>query len=104
MSVPWPDSSWEGARFLTRFRGRAAPSDADARAGACSGGPRERRRPGLVETPWTGGWDANEAIVARMPLRRAGPPEDIADGVAFLARTPFATGQVIAVDGGVTVT
>jgi hypothetical protein len=24
--------------------------------------------PGLVETPWTAGWEANEAIVARTPL------------------------------------
>lgn len=60
--------------------------------------------PGLVETPWTAGWEANEAIIARTPLGRAGTPEDIADAVAFLARTPFATGQVLTVDGGLTLT
>lgn len=60
--------------------------------------------PGLVETPWTAGWEANEAIIARTPLGRAAMPEDIADAVAFLARTPFATGQVLTVDGGLTLT
>jgi ketoreductase RED2 len=60
--------------------------------------------PGLVETPWTAGWEANEAIVARTPLGRAATPEDIADAVVSLARTPFATGQVVVVDGGLTLT
>lgn len=60
--------------------------------------------PGLVETPWTAGWEANEAIVARTPLGRAGTPDEIADAVALLARTPYATGQVVALDGGLTLT
>jgi ketoreductase RED2 len=60
--------------------------------------------PGLVETPWTAGWEANEAIVARTPLGRAGAPEDIAEAVAFLARARFVTGQVVTVDGGLTLT
>ena len=60
--------------------------------------------PGLVETPWTVGWEANEAIVDRTPLGRAGTPEDIADAVVSLARAPFATGQIVVVDGGLTLT
>jgi ketoreductase RED2 len=60
--------------------------------------------PGLVETPWTAGWESNDAIVARTPLGRAATPEDIADAVVFLARAQFATGQVLAVDGGLTLT
>ena len=60
--------------------------------------------PGLVETPWTEGWEANDAIVARTPLGRAATPEDIADVVVSLARTPFATGQVVVADGGLTLT
>ncbi|MGZ8707604.1 MAG: SDR family oxidoreductase [Gaiellaceae bacterium] len=43
-------------------------------------------------------------MVARTPLGRAGTPEDIADVVVSLARTPFATGQVVVVDGGLTLT
>jgi ketoreductase RED2 len=60
--------------------------------------------PGLVETPWTAGWEANEAIVARTPLGRAATPEDIADAVVSLARAPFTTGQIVVVDGGLTLT
>ncbi len=60
--------------------------------------------PGLVETPWTAGWEVNEAIVARTPLGRAATAENIADAVVSLARTPFATGQVLVVDGGLTLT
>lgn len=40
-------------------------------------------------------------IVARVPLRRQGRPEDIAGAVAFLALdAPYITGQILAVDGG----
>lgn len=60
--------------------------------------------PGLVDTPWTAGWDVNEAVVGRTPLGRAATPADIADAVVSLARTPFATGQVLVVDGGLTLT
>ena len=60
--------------------------------------------PGLVDTPWTAGWEANDAIVARTPLGRAATPDDIAEAVVFLARAQFATGQVLAVDGGLTLT
>jgi ketoreductase RED2 len=60
--------------------------------------------PGLVDTPWTAGWESNQAIVARTPLGRAATPEDIADAVDFLAHAQFATGQVLAVDGGLTLT
>ena len=59
--------------------------------------------PGLVDTPWTAGWEANEAIVAGLPLV-APRRRDIADAVVSLARTPFATGQIVVVDGGLTLT
>ncbi|WP_027858108.1 pteridine reductase [Marinobacterium jannaschii] len=41
-----------------------------------------------------------QAILDKTLLGRAGTPEDIASAVAFLARAPFITGQVLAVDGG----
>jgi NAD(P)-dependent dehydrogenase (short-subunit alcohol dehydrogenase family) len=45
-----------------------------------------------------------EEVVGLTPLRRLGAPEDIAALVAFLAadESSFITGQVIAVDGGMT--
>ncbi len=39
-------------------------------------------------------------FVRRAPLRRTGTGEDIAEAVAFLARSEFITGQVFVVDGG----
>ena len=44
--------------------------------------------------------DAKQRIIMATPLRRTGTPEDIAETALFLARSPFITGQVIAVDGG----
>ena len=60
--------------------------------------------PGLVDTPWTAGWETGPQIMARTPLRRAATPEDIADAIAFVARNEYTTGQVVVVDGGLTLT
>jgi pteridine reductase len=40
------------------------------------------------------------ALVARIPLGRAGEPEDVAAAVRYLADAPFVTGAVLPVDGG----
>ena len=62
--------------------------------------------PGLIETPlWSGMPEADRAdlfarTAERLPARRIGQPEDIANAVLFLATTPFATGSTLRVDGG----
>jgi len=57
--------------------------------------------PGLVDTPWTEGWDEQKAGVQFVaPLHRVATPEDIADACLALISTPYATGQTFVVDGG----
>jgi ketoreductase RED2 len=57
--------------------------------------------PGLIDTPWTEGWDDLRAAVQEMaPLRRSGTPEDVAEACLALVTAKYATGQVLVVDGG----
>ncbi len=59
--------------------------------------------PGAILWPeQEGDFSAQERdnILERVPLQRIGGPEDIARTVLFLADSPYITGQIIAVDGG----
>jgi len=57
--------------------------------------------PGLVDTPWTADWDAVRAHVkATSPLRRSAQPEDVAEATMGLVLSTHVTGQVLLVDGG----
>ena len=59
--------------------------------------------PGFIATDMTKGLDS-EAISEHIPLKRLGQPEDIAKTVKFLCEEgTYITGQVIQVDGGLTV-
>lgn len=62
--------------------------------------------PGTIAWPEDGqfGQGERDRIVAATPLGRTGAPEDVAWAVHFLATAPFVTGQVLAVDGGRTIT
>jgi ketoreductase RED2 len=60
--------------------------------------------PGLVDTPWTADWDVVREVVRQVaPLRRSGEPGDIAEIVVALARASYVTGQVLVVDGGLSI-
>jgi 2-hydroxycyclohexanecarboxyl-CoA dehydrogenase len=62
--------------------------------------------PGLIDTPLIrqagAPADLYDAIVARIPVRRIGRPEDIASACAYLASEEgsFCTGQVLSPNGG----
>ena len=62
--------------------------------------------PGFIETDMTSGLGGEAAQMAAKatPLRRVGTVEDVAEVVCFLAsdEASYVTGQVIAVDGGMT--
>jgi ketoreductase RED2 len=57
--------------------------------------------PGLVDTPWTADWDlVREFVKAQAPMQRSATPEDVAEVILGLARSAYVTGQVVLVDGG----
>jgi NAD(P)-dependent dehydrogenase (short-subunit alcohol dehydrogenase family) len=64
--------------------------------------------PGPIETAmlgrFTGNADRKAGVVAGVPLKRAGRPEEIADAIVFAAsgKASFISGQIIAVNGGKT--
>jgi NAD(P)-dependent dehydrogenase (short-subunit alcohol dehydrogenase family) len=64
--------------------------------------------PGPIETAllgrFTGNADRKAGLVAGIPLKRAGQPEEIADAIVFAGsgKASFITGQIIDVNGGKT--
>ncbi len=57
--------------------------------------------PGLVDTPWTADWTfVREFVNAQAPLQRTATPEDVAEVILGLARSTYVTGEVVLVDGG----
>jgi len=56
--------------------------------------------PGLILPPEGKDQSYLESLKERLPLKRIGDPEYIADAVLFLVTSQFITGQVIYVDGG----
>ncbi len=62
--------------------------------------------PGPVDTGmltrFTGTDDRKAALISGVPMKRMGLPEEVAQAIVFLGsdKSPFLTGQIIAVDGG----
>ena len=63
--------------------------------------------PGMIETDMTRAMTdkAREAVIAGIPFKEMGKPEEIASVVSFLAGedSDYITGQVICVDGGMSI-
>lgn len=62
--------------------------------------------PGFIATPMTEAQadDINDVVIGMTPMRRAGKPEEVANGVLFLAsdEASFITGSELVIDGGYT--
>ena len=58
--------------------------------------------PGFIQTDMVQGLSSaqKQAILDKVPLKTLGKPEDIASTVVFLLKSKYITGQVIAVNGG----
>jgi NAD(P)-dependent dehydrogenase (short-subunit alcohol dehydrogenase family) len=62
--------------------------------------------PGMIRTPLWNGMEAEKrealfaSVAEKLPARRAGEAEDIANAILYAAATPFTTGSTITVDGG----
>ena len=60
--------------------------------------------PGFIETPMTEGLkgDIKEKLLAAVPARRLGTPDDVAAGVLYLAsaEASYVTGQTLHINGG----
>lgn len=68
-------------------------------------GPRGIRvnavAPGFVDTPWTADYQDRREEVARIaPLRRVSGPNDVAEAIALLLLSGYVTGEILTVDGG----
>ena len=60
--------------------------------------------PGMIESDMTAVLSdkVREAMLAQIPMKQFGQAEQVADVTAFLASQDYLTGQVIAIDGGLT--
>jgi 3-oxoacyl-[acyl-carrier protein] reductase len=61
--------------------------------------------PGFMETRLTEGVppEVSEQFLARAALKRFGDPDEIAAGVDFIVGSAYLTGQVISIDGGLSI-
>jgi pteridine reductase len=92
--------------FFSHYLASKAALDQLTRAWALELGPDVRVNavaPGPVAMAAETTTEQKSDILERIPLKREGRPEDVAQAVVFLAQSPYITGQTIRVDGGLSV-
>jgi len=95
--VPIYVASKHAVDGLTRSAALEAAAS-DVRVNAVAPGPIETE---MLER-FTGSADRKAALIAGVPLRRAGTPDEVAQCIVFLAsdKASFITGEILRVDGG----
>jgi NAD(P)-dependent dehydrogenase (short-subunit alcohol dehydrogenase family) len=58
--------------------------------------------PGLTDTPSLK--PQYRALVDKVPLKRLGSVDEVVDAILFMGRTPYITGEVLSIDGGLHLT
>jgi len=57
--------------------------------------------PGYIDTPWTKDYlDRRDEVIRDAPLRRVGVPDDVAGIALALVLAEYVTGEIVTVDGG----
>jgi len=79
-----------GLDYVTRALARALAPDIRVNGVA----------PGIAAFPEDYAQELRDKLTARVPLERAGTPEDVARAVRFLVQSDYITGQILNVDGG----
>ena len=98
--------AYTGTHFFSHYLASKAALDQLTRAWALELGPSIRVNavaPGPVAMAAETTDAQRSDMLGRIPLRREGRPEDIAQAVVFLAQSPYITGQTLRVDGGLSV-
>ncbi len=92
--------------FFSHYLATKAALEQLTRAWALELGPDIRVNavaPGPVAIAAETSGEQRSDILSRIPLRREGSPQDVAQAVVFLVTAPYITGQTIRVDGGLSV-
>lgn len=56
--------------------------------------------PGIIDTRMNACFDRAE-LETQVPMGRLGTPREVAEAVLYLAESPYVTGQVLGVNGGI---
>lgn len=94
------------SHFFAHYLASKAALEQLTRAWALELGPAVRVNavaPGPVAMAADTTSEQRADILARVPLRREGSPDDVARAVVFLATASYVTGQTLRVDGGLSV-
>lgn len=100
------DKAYSREHFFSHYLATKAGLAGLTRTWALELGPHIRVNavaPGPVKLPESATSEDRARLIQAVPLGREGTPEDVAAAVAYLATAPYVTGQILRIDGGLSV-